>query len=60
VCTEQSVGNGPGAAEAGAAKPMVAAAKAVAAVRANVNFFISTPSVTFRTSHDPDVGLPAK
>jgi hypothetical protein len=46
TCTEQSVGNGAGAAEAGAAKPMVAAAKAVAADRAKVNFFISTPSVT--------------
>jgi len=49
TCTEQSVGNGVVAAEAGAAKPMVAAAKAVAADRAKVNFFISTPSVTYRT-----------
>lgn len=49
TCTEQSVGNGDVAAEAGAAKLMVAAAKAVAADRAKVNFFISTPSVTYRT-----------
>ena len=46
TCTEQSVGNGAGVAEAGAAKPMVAAARAVAADRVRVNFFISTPSMT--------------
>ena len=49
MCTEQSAGNGDTTADAGAAKPMVAAANAVAADRAKVNFFISTPSVTFRT-----------
>ena len=43
MCTEQSAGNGVTTAEAGAAKPMVAAANAVAADRAKVIFFISTP-----------------